>query len=287
MNLILILLFLSPIIFALMNVCEKYTIAKKTKNPLSFAFVSGSTSVFILFVTSLFLDWKNVTIHDAIFPIIAGCILGLQYYFYYTILKDEDISTVIGLYYTFPLLVAIGSYIFLNEKLSSLGYLGSILIISGAIGLSIGKIKKKSIILYIVPLIIIAALGDMFIKIATNYIENIQGVILSGIAGECMLLPFLFNTKIRNGIKREWKNIHLAVLINLLSLAGMFILYASMRSLAVTLVSSITAAQPLFLLFFEKIADKSMKIAKEKITVKKTLFVLCIIIGSILLYATI
>jgi len=166
----LIFAIISPFIWGFMNVLDKFVISHKVKNSLSFTVVAGIANIAIGILLALFLDWRGISFVDLLSPAIAGSIFGLHFFIYYYALGKEDASNLIGFMYVYPIIVAILSFLFLNEKLSVISYIGICLILLGAVFLSVKakKIRLKVSLWMIVSLIIIVALYEFFIKVATN-----------------------------------------------------------------------------------------------------------------------
>ncbi|MEI6705162.1 MAG: EamA family transporter, partial [Deltaproteobacteria bacterium] len=164
-----------------MNTTDKYVLTHKVKRPLSYAIVAGVVNLFIGIVVALCLNWSGVTSYrEILFPALAGAIFGTQFLIYYQLLSKEDVSTVIGLLYLYPIVVAILSYIFLAEKFTLLTYIGMGLIMFGGVRLS-GRVAVFNIRfgLLIAMLILLVALHEFFIKVATNSLPAINGLSIS------------------------------------------------------------------------------------------------------------
>src|SRR3989344_4198742 len=132
-----VLAILSPLFWALMNTIDKYAISKKVKHPLGFVAVVGTVQLILGAMLAIFLDWNSISLNSIIFPIVAGILIGAQAYFYYFILQKEDVSYLVGLAYCYPVLVIAFSFMFLNEVLGPIAYLGAALIISCSLMISV------------------------------------------------------------------------------------------------------------------------------------------------------
>src|SRR5918912_238984 len=89
--------FLAPVFWALMNVLDKFVISEKVENALSFAAVAGIVNIFYGFILALTLSWSNIGFEAIVSPVLTGSLLGFQFYVYFIILKQEDVSHFIGL----------------------------------------------------------------------------------------------------------------------------------------------------------------------------------------------
>jgi len=254
----LIFAIISPFIWGFMNVLDKFVISHKVKNSLSFTVVAGIANIAIGILLALFLDWRGISFVDLLSPAIAGSIFGLHFFIYYYALGKEDASNLIGFMYVYPIIVAILSFLFLNEKLSVISYIGICLILLGAVFLSVKakKIRLKVSLWMIVSLIIIVALYEFFIKVATNNLPVLNGIAISAVCVGFVIILGLFNKNIRLGFPRELKNIKWALLTESLTFLGILTTYFAMAGLPATIVSSLAAIQPFAVLVLEYLAIK-------------------------------
>lgn len=289
MNWPLFFAFLSPVMWALMNVIDTYIVKRKVKHVLSFAVVSGIINIFLGVVLVLSLNWSGYSLFDLRFSVLAGLMLGIQIYFYYGMLAKYDVSHVVGLIYIYPLIVAFLSYLFLNEQLSLFGYFGGFLTIMGIFLMSVRLHKLKMNILgwSILMLAITSALNEFFIKLATVQLPVWNGTAINSIIIGLCILPALFNYKIRKDFPKELKNIPITLVSELLTLGAIATLYLAMTGLPATIVSVISATQPLFVLIFEGFAFFfGIKIVKDINWKHKIFAVALVVIGIVILYGS-
>ncbi|MEK6963372.1 MAG: EamA family transporter [Nanoarchaeota archaeon] len=287
MNVALLFAILTPLVWGFSNILDKYVIAHKVKNPLSFAVVAAVVNVLIGSILAIFLDWSNVAFMDCIYPIIAGFLLGLQFYFYFLILQKEDVSHILGLVYIYPLLLAILSYIFLKEVIKPLGYIGAGVLLVGIFMLSlrIRKIKLSIGVWMIIAMILLITGYEFFVKIATMNLSTLHGIAISITSSGITVLPALLSSKTRKGFLREIKNGVWAVINECFTFMALFSVYFAMNGLPVTIVASIGAIQPLIVLLIERIADNLFgKITKDHLLLPKLIPITLIVIGVILVY---
>ncbi|MEK6894027.1 MAG: EamA family transporter [Nanoarchaeota archaeon] len=287
MNWALFFAFLSGAILGLMNVFDTYIVKLKVKNVIGFAMVSAFTNILFGIILALFLDWSNYSLSNYLFPIIAGLVMGIQLFFYYFMLSKHDASHAIGLFYIYPIIVAILSFLFLNEQLSFYGYIGMAFTLIGVLLLS-GRMKKMKVnfAFWSLAIVIIgASLHEFFAKVAVNQINPWHGATINSIVMGWFAIVLLFKEKYRNGFKSEFKNVKLTFISELLTLAGILSIYLAMVGLPATIVSVVSVVQPLFVLFFEWVAFSfGIKIVKDINWKNKLFAIVMIIIGLILLY---
>ncbi len=278
---------LSPVIWGLMNVLDKTIVTHKIKKPLTYASIAGLVNLVLGIILASFLDWSKVSASSLVYPIIAGILLGGQFYLYYLILAKEDVSHMVGILYIYPVIVAILSFFFLNETLSSFGYIGMFLILAGVLMISdrVRRLKLKASLWMIMTTILVVALDDIFIKVSTNHLPELNGIAISCIFIGLTILPVLFAKGVRKYFRGEFKNFKWAFLSESLTFLGIFTLYFAMSGLSATFVSSVAATQPLAVLFFEKIFHKSgARICRDVEFLPKLIPIILIVLGIILLY---
>jgi drug/metabolite transporter (DMT)-like permease len=283
----LIFAIVSPFCFGLMGIIDKFVVSRKVKKPLSFAIITGAVNLVIGSVIALFLNWNGIGLSDIIFPAAAGIFIGSQFFTYFYIVSKEDISDVVGLIYTYPVVVALLSFLFLNEVLPLISYVGMLMILSGVLGLSVksGKIRFKVGIWLIVMLVIFVGLDEFFIKMATNRIPELNGLVITLIAAGLAVMMGLFNKNIRLGVPKELKNIKWALVSESLTFSGFFTLYFAMGGLPATVVSSVAATEPLAVLALESFANRiGIRISAEIDFFRKLVPISLIVLGVVILY---
>lgn len=282
----LLLAILSPFVWGLMNILDKTVVSNKVKNPLSFAVVAGLANLLLGITLALFLKWDNVSARDCLFPVISGLILGTSFFVYYKILDREDVSDLIGFIYFYPIIIALLSFLFLREILPLVGYLGVALILSGVLVLSFkGKQTRTSIgFVVIFILILMTALYEFSIKIATTSLPEMNGAAITSIFVGLATLPGLFNKNIRSHFPKELKNLGWSLMIESFTLVGILTTYFAMAGLQATTVSSIAASQPLTVLILESAANKmGLKISQDTNYAQKAFPIILIVLGVLLL----
>jgi len=146
-----ILAILSPIMFSLTNLVDKLAVSGRVKHMPGYLIMIGVFDCIAAAIIAACCDWSAETLAgtraiDFIFPAISAIFWAGTIYFYFGGILLADASIVIGVENVYPLLVVILSAIFLHERIASLGYLGCVLLVIGAVALSlnpIGMIRSK------------------------------------------------------------------------------------------------------------------------------------------------
>jgi uncharacterized membrane protein len=285
----LILALLSSLTISFVNVLDKFIVAKKVKNIWSYSFVAAMINVATGIILACFLNWSTITAKSLLFPALAGTLIGVGFLLYLFLMKTEDVSGIIGFKYFFPVIVALLSFLFLNELLSLLSYFGIGLVLLGVVLLSV-RMKKTKFMLtaWLIGIYVItAAFYEFFIKLSTNNLPALQGLAVNMIFIGFAVAFILFSKQARRGIRYELKNTKWAVLNETLTFVSIGLTYFAMSSLSATVVSSILATQPLMVLGLEKVFIRfGIKITRDEKFLRKLLPIGLIVVGVILLYFT-
>jgi uncharacterized membrane protein len=282
----LILAIIVPFIWAFANVFDKYVLARKVKNTLSFTVVAGIVNLLLGIIIAMFLNWQMVSYSSLVFPILAGLFYAAEMFFYYYTLSKEDASLLVGFVYSYPIIVALLSFLFLNEIISFVGYLGMVLVILG-IAMLVIRTKKMKLVIgawTILALILLIALFEFFVKLSTTRIPGLNGVSVQIIIFGLTTLFALFHKNTRKGFFVELKNFKWASISEAVTLLAILFLFYAMTYLPATIVASLAATQPLAVLIYERIANKKFgKIVKDNLLLPKLGAIILIISGVILL----
>ena len=281
--------FLSPVIWAMMDLIDEYIIDNKSRYPLGFAFFVGMANVLLGIAIALFLCWDSFPIRNYWPSAVSGFFLGIQFLLYFWMLKKDDVSNVIGFSYFYPVIVSVLSFLFLHEVLTVPIYMGMGLIMFGIALIYLRTMKNK---LHIVFWIIISyalsiAFYEFFIKVATTKIPEINGLAVNSIFLGLAIFPLIFSRKRRLEIAYEVRNIPWALLSEMFTISAVFGTYIAMKNLPATIVSSLQATEPLLVLAFEKIANKK-GIMKSQDTnfFNKLIAIILITAGVAVMYIT-
>jgi len=292
----------APILWAATNHIDKYLINKYFRN--------GGVGSLIIFssLIGIFVLPFILIIHPAVFsinPILALLIiangslyvLGLLPYLY--ALAEDEASIVVPLFQTIPVFSYVLAFFVLGERLASIQIVASLLIILGAITLSLDlnqkkiKFKKKVFWLMFLASFLIALNGLIFKYVAiqenfwtTSFWEYIGFAVLS-------IILLLFVRSYREQFLLVVKNNKRAVLgwnttNEVLNIIAKIIMNFATLLAPLALVWVVNGFQPFFVLFFGIIITLFFpRFSKENLLKKhlaqKVIAILIIFIGVYLL----
>ena len=246
--------FAVPILGAAMNLFDKYVVSKRVKKPLAYTAIAGFVPLLYGLLLATFVSWDGTRL-AALFPsIVAGLVMGVNYYFYYFILNREDASLFTGFNLTSPLLVALLAFFLLGEQLTALNIAGVVLVVIGALLLALrGATSRKSSYWLFVASIANITIYEFLIKFSTTNLGELQGLSLSMMTIGVTICCGLLSAKIRAGAREELRNIGWAFAAEAMTFLVVGCLYFAMGALPAAIVVSIDATRPLFTILYERL----------------------------------
>lgn len=295
---------IGPILWSLVNVADQYLVKKySTEEQGSGGLVlfSSLIGVFIAIAIGIFTSGVfNIPFLDKILLIVAGG-LGIAWVilYLYTI-EIEDISFIALWAAVVPVFGYIFSYIFLGERLTSLQIIGSLVVISGVLLVSIDftslkrKIKWRASLYMIAVDIIIATAGIIFkyITVEGNFwVSSFWEYVGLGLIG---ILIYVFVPKFRREFKHMNKEggikiFSLNIVSEFMTIAGNLFSNFAILLAPIAMVYVVESFQPAIVLFLVVIGTKFFpQIINEKtnkaVLIPKIIAIIVIIIGSIVLF---
>lgn len=287
-------------LWSVVNVVDKYLISKYSddKSPAGALVMFSSL---IGFIASFFI----AIFHPEVFSIDGGVILPLfivgflnvaWIIFYLHALQDDDASVVSSWFLVQPVFAYLGGMFFLGEKLLANQIIGGLVILLGALVISIDfrnkkvKLKKKTTILMGLSVLCAASAGLVFkayVPIEDFWISSFWEYLGFGLAG---LVLFCIVPPYRKGFIKMLKTGGKAILsLNLGSEAVTIVgnLFQSFALLLapVAMVYLFSSFQPVFVLIFGLLATKIFTgVVKEdiskKVLLQKAVAFIIMILGT-------
>lgn len=292
---------LSPLLWATSNFIDKFLISKHFKSSVGTLIIYSSliglpvaVLIAIFKPSVLFLNWTTAVL------IILNSFLYIAYLFpYFKALSKADTSLVTPIFQTISVFSYVLAFFVLGEVLSKNQIFGSLLIITGAIGISL-KFKEKKIhlnkeILFLQLLAsLIISLNYLFFKFFAIRLDfwtvsfwQYLGFVIFGLG----LLIFVrsYRTNFIQSFKiNSGRILRLNALNEILNIiATILFTFASLLA-PLALVSVVNGFQPLFVfiigivmtLFFPHLIEEDLR---KKVIIQKILFILIMFLGAYLL----
>ena len=263
----LIIALLVPMFYAIANISDSFLINKSFKNPVTLIFYAYLFE--IIFIPIVFLFYHPGFPPILLLPIffLLGATNVLYLYPYYKGLKEDDTSTAVSFFGLGRIFIPIWAFLIVGERLSLVEYIGIIFIIIGSVLLSmkgsLKNIKFSKALFYI----LLAAFVTSFEGILLKYLFEHGVSVATGAAGEMIMsflfvLLFLFHRGTRLNIVKDFsifkQKIHLLFVEESATFIAFFTGSYALSIAPVSLVKSIGALTPFFILLYAKLFDKKL-----------------------------
>ncbi len=287
--------FISPILHGFANVLDNYLTNKLFKSVWTLTFYS--TFFNILFLPLVFLVEIPGLPPTSLLPFffLIAVIEVLYLYPYYKALQSDDTSVVSSLFSLGRIFVPIFAFLFVGEVLKLTQYLGFFIIILGSATLTLNNLRtlrfNKSFFYMLVCSILLAIEAVMY-KYLFESVSWSTGFVWTTLFSSTIIFCFLFVPKLRRDIREQTsdlkRNVPVFAFEELLTFGGSATSTFAISLVPVTLVKSIGAFQPFFVLIYALILGKSFpRMFRENVdrrsVVKKFMLFAIMIIGVILI----
>jgi len=247
---------LAALAWAAANLIDKFTMTKWTKNPFLPILVQGFIVFALIPVIFVFNGFSFLSYQNIFLAFTAGILYGVANFAYFEVLRSEEVSKVIPLLYLDTVFLLFFASFFLSEYFTFEKYLGVFLLVSGAILISLGDIKKvnfgKALILIIFGAVLYA-LHSVIIKYLLGF-ADVWTVFSYSKAGMLLvLIPvcWKFFPELISMVKEHGKkSVFVMGVSEFLGVLGYCLLVFAFSLGPVTLVNALASVQPFFVLLF-------------------------------------
>lgn len=285
--------FLSPFCYGLINIINGILIVKDFKTPVSLIFYKPLANA--VFILPLILLWGLPTCPNG-YLLACYFVLGFLdviYLFpYYRALERIDTSIVGALFSLGRIAIPVMTYLFLDERLNTVQYIGFGVIVLSSVFLSIQNFKMPKInlafwlmLLSSLILAVFAVLEKFTVDADTNWINL---VFYPALFSAIFTLTFLMAAPVRRQIKQALpafkKTFQLFALSALLSFVALSTMVYVLPYISAVTKASISSTMPMFILGISLVLHHffGMKF-NENITlqsiIKKLILFACIVAG--------
>jgi len=282
-----ILAMLAALFWSLVNILDRFIIVGFISSIAVRVVADGFIGLIVVLVIFIFIGTENVSIGLVFISIITGVLLCVFNWMYYQSLQTSDVLLVSALLQTIPVYSIILGLIFFNEYLKPLVYLGILAIMLGSVFISIrgdGRIGKWPVkfkvdtgVKYILGANAVLVIYYALQKHILSFANNIT-VFFWGRVGEFIvaLLIIIVSSRYRLELKvfsLNVKKIGLTLIcIEILNLAGVFAITTASATGPISIITTLTAIQPVFVLIFSMIGRRySAKGINDALSVRVTL----------------
>lgn len=286
---------LTALFLAIANIVDKFVFTRWVVKPIAPIIIMGIVGLAASIIVYLFKGFVELSAVNMIIGIMAGIFYCLSILFYFKGVKIEEISRIIPLYYLFNFFILALAFIFLDEVLTPVKYIGVFFLVIGAVLVS----QKNSIDFKFnkaVGLMLIAAFFFAVNAILTKYLLGFADywtifAYTRGLGVTVALFPLIWLNfrELKGEIKNNSKKaMGILVISAILTMLGEFFIVIATSLGSVTLVNAMASVQPFFVLMFALFISKFYPgIFKEEIgrahLVIKFVAIILVIIGVALI----
>lgn len=295
-----------PFLYSIGNLLDKNLIHRygQLAAPVIIA-MSGIFGIFVVSSIGIFSTIAPVPLIAKLIMLLSGSLTSISVFLYLKALEDNSVLSVAPALQLTPVFSFFIDIFFFSDRISTIGLIGSVLVILGALLLTI-RIEKSGIHdSFHFRTFLLTSLSAAFLAFSAALfkyyaaISDYWTVQFYEYIGVCLvaILFLVFSQLLRSHIKALWSSLNrnrAFISLNLsteaIMIAGDFVLNYVTLALPLTYVFTINAAQPLFLLvlglIMASIFPGFQNDLKKHILGQKVLFsVFVITLGSILVAA--
>lgn len=294
----------APFLWALTNIFDQYLVLKYstgTRSSGGLVLFSSLIGVFVAIIIGIFTAGIfSISLLDKLLLATTGGITIAWVILYLFTLEIEDVSSVVPWFLTIPIFGYILGYLFLGETLSKQQLVGSLIILTGVLLISIDFSKKQKefkwrpafYMLIACFLVSIAGVIFKYVTIGNNFwVSSFWEYAGLGVFG---ILIYLFIPKYRREfmIMNKQGGVKIFTLnttSEILTIVGNLLTNYAILLTPVTMVYLVGSFQPAIVLIMTLFATKFFpNIAREnvskKILLPKIISIFIIILGSVILF---
>lgn len=257
---------LSTATFAVVNTIDSHLLSKRMPGLRAFLL---PVSIFHLVYGLLLFYLVPLPEGIGILPVLVAVVSGIFRTIAVTIilynLQKEEVSRVIPVVYTYPIFVAIMAVLFMGETLGYLQWLAIIIVVAGAVMVSVRQSPSGSTIWLGKPLLLLfgssllLAMADVTSKYALAYISfwnmfSLTAFCISGIFLLVSMRPRILSQL--SSMERRNSAIALLAFNEILAPVGIALLFWALEKGPVSLVSTISSSRPVFVVIFALILSR-------------------------------
>lgn len=279
---------LYPALLAIINVLDKFLLAKRIRDYRSLLLVIGFVALPGGVLITLFAPWEKVTSMQIGLGMLSGVLITISYVVYFHVLSFEEVSRVISIWYTTPVIVALFAAIILKEYLPWWKYVAIVVAAGGAVLIGMERFSRVPVMRRGFWAIISMCVLSGIISIIGKYLLfdlSIWNVIGLEMLGVSLLVLFIFSKRSRTHIRQTLKSLHLIVISEYVTYTAWLLWAAAVALTNVSLVGAMGSMQPLYVFILMLILSTfKPSILKEVFTRKtfaiKAIAIFMIVIGT-------
>lgn len=253
----LMLALLSSLLWSASNLIDKYLLEKLLKNPLLSLDVIFFMDLIIGAGIWLFKDIPDLSLVNLALVLIAGALGMMGAVFYFMALNIEEVSRIVPMFNISPLFILVLATIFLGEVFTPGNYLGIAMLVVGSVLISIKRVESKRKFHWgrsmwlMLGCLITGAVVQVITKYLLGFADYWSVFSYLRLSNAIVLIPFVFMSwkALASTTKRHGKKVLGFIgMSEGLAIGATFVFTLAVSLGPVTLVNSVGALQPLFVL---------------------------------------
>jgi bacterial/archaeal transporter family protein len=282
---------LSALLWAVSNLIDKFMLDKWMKNPLVPVNLVAVVSLIAGTAVSLTHGLSPLSPVNLMLVMLYGIASTVGMVYYFKALSIEEVSRIVPLFNLGPLFILILATIFLGEIFSPVKYAGIFLLVAGSVLIAVKKdIKFGKAFPLMMGCLVASAIGNVITKYLLGFADYWTIFAYLRFAGVIAALPlvYLHHKDLIATTKKYGKRVVVSIFTSeVLAVIALFVFTIAVSLGPVTLVNSIGALQPLFVLMITVLFSMFLPhILKEEIDrhtiFMKVIAIALLIVGSIL-----
>ena len=287
------------ILFALMaaflwgssNIVDKQVMVKYVRNPIVGLFVHGAVGLLSAFVVMMFFPLQ-INSWFSVAGFMAGVIYPFGVLIYFKVIKKESVASFNAMTQTVPIFVLLLSIVFLKDSISLFQFIGIILLIAGAMIVSLKKEKNKK--LFLSTLIVFALITSVLYsasqildKVSVTGINFWSAFVFARLGAFAVIMPvsFLAGKDIVKIIRRT-RRFSVMIFSEVLAMIASVFFFAAVSLGKISLVSALTVTQPFFAILLSFLFvryTEALRVEVEKQNLVKLLLAAPLLIAGVYL----
>ncbi len=246
---------LAALFWAMSNIIDKYVLTKLVKHPVVPLMILGIVGFVLSVLIYFFIGFSELSVILMLLGLFNGALYIVAVFFYYKATQIEEISRLAPLLFTTPIFVMIFGFLFLGELFTTMQYAGVMLLVFGAILVTIKgslKVSFDKAFFYIIMAAIVFSANLVIIKYLLEFADYLTIFSITKIGTFLSILPLIVLQfdKLKANIREKGYKAVGMISFNegvITQLGNIFLILATSIGFA-TLVNALTSVQVLFVL---------------------------------------
>lgn len=282
---------LAAFFYALESVLDKVAVSRQIKKPAEATIIGGGAVFVSLIIIGLLGGGRVAPVQVVLVCVMSGVIAHAVNWFYFLALRKEEVSRVMPIYATMPVITTIFAYFVLGERFSAQTYIGIALVVCGAILISMKSGARGFKFSGVMMLVLLSAVLGASRTILTKYIEGAATdwtiILWTGVGGLLSVLVTEVLHDHKKILRREYIGVHVLVGGGIVGgIATIFYIFSILHGPA-SLAAALIEIQPIFVLtiasiFAAQFPELSDEVVHRRAIMQKILAVMVIAGGGVL-----